>query len=52
MSGCERCRALQADLKFAQTCIVELQHLIRELRHEIANLKSPLVEQAKAQNVA
>jgi len=44
---CEKCgkrRDLEDNLSFAQTCIVELQHIIRELRHEVASLKTPLAK--------
>jgi hypothetical protein len=33
---CEGC-PLRADLAFAQSIIVELQHIIRELRDELGN---------------
>jgi hypothetical protein len=33
------CQRLKDDLAFAQACIVDLQHIIREQRHEIDNLQ-------------
>lgn len=35
---CPECERLKGEVKWAQECIVELQHVIRELRHEVANL--------------
>jgi len=34
---CEGCRRLGSDLAFAQSIIVELQHIVRELRDELEN---------------
>lgn len=42
--ACPRCEQAEADLKFAQDLIVDLQHLIRDLRHEIENFKAPLAQ--------
>lgn len=35
---CPECKRMKHEVEWAQECIIELQHVIRELRHEVANL--------------
>jgi len=44
---CAKCTQLEDDLEFARTLIVDLQHMLRELQHELDNFKSPLAAERK-----
>jgi hypothetical protein len=48
---CAECERLKDDLAFAQACIVDLQHIIRDLRHEIASLEF-VIAQTRPKNAA
>jgi hypothetical protein len=45
------CERLKDDLAFAQACIVDLQHIIRDLRHEIVSLEF-VIAQTRPKNAA
>jgi hypothetical protein len=44
---CEKCVKLERDLAFANKVIFDLQNIIRDLRHDIVGLSSPLCAQAR-----